>query len=303
MFKGTVTAMITPFKNDKVDIEGLIENIHDQLAAKIEGLLFLGTTGESPTLSYEEENLIVKTAIREINHRALVLVGTGSNCTRKTIEKTNWAKQLGADLALVVSPYYNRPMQEGLYLHFKAISDNCPLPIMLYNHYGRCGVQIAIETLRRLASLPHIIGVKETSCDELFLQNLHETLLLSHPSFTILSGCDENTLPMIQRGSRGVISVLSNLYPRWIKQLVDFAIEGEIEKAKEIERKLSPFMKLAAIETNPIPIKCALNMVGKAAGPCRLPLTSLSLKNYEKLEHYFKEGEIHSQLKEDLVMN
>ncbi len=303
MIRGTVTAMITPFKNQQVDIEGLIQNIHDQLSAKVEGLLFLGTTGESPTLTYEEENLILETAVREIGHRALVLVGTGTNCTRKTIEKTNWAKRLGADVALVVSPYYNKPTQEGLYLHFEALSNACAFPILLYNHLGRCGVQISIETLLRVAALPHIIGVKETSSDENFLKALHQKILLSHPSFTILSGCDENTLNMIKMGSSGVISVLSNLYPTLIKQLIDFALEGKFKQAAEIERKLSPFMELAAIETNPIPIKCALSLVGKPSGPCRLPLSPLSLEHYQKLEHYFKEGEIHSQLKEDLVIN
>lgn len=292
MLKGTFTAMITPFKNGEVDYDGLVQNIHEQLSSGVEGLLFLGTTGESPTLTLDEQKKIVEIAAREVKNNALLLVGSGTNCTRTTIEKTKCFQKMGADIALIISPYYNKPSQEGLFRHFETLSKEVSLPLLAYNHLGRTGVQLKPETLLKIAKLPHLIGLKETSSDLSFLKELHALLKDQAPSFSLLSGCDENTLEMIKMGYHGVISVISNLCPVETKAIVDLALKEQYNEAQLRHDQLLPLMELACIETNPVPIKAALNFFSKPAGNCRLPLCELSKEHQEKLELFLHNWEL-----------
>lgn len=279
--QGCMTAMVTPLtESGEVNYEGLRQNADFQIENGITGLVPLGTTGESPTIHDDERERIIKTVVDASNGRVPVIVGTGTNSTEKTIKYTKQAKQLGADAALIVSPYYNKPTQEGLYQHFTAVATAAELPIIVYNIQGRTGVNIETATLKRMAENRNIVAVKEASGN---LAQMMDVLDQLPGGFTVVSGDDNLTLPLMSLGGKGVISVISNLLPGKVSQMASCALEGDFERARQLHFELLPIFKAAFIETNPIPIKAAMNMSGLPAGPCRLPLCKMMPANEEKL--------------------
>jgi 4-hydroxy-tetrahydrodipicolinate synthase len=271
MFKGTYTAVITPFKDDStLDIEGWQQNIQYQIDHNIDGLIILGTTGETPTLTSQEQEILIKeSAQKDIQ----TIVGTGSNSTEQTIKNTQRAQDLGADGALVVTPYYNKPTQEGIYLHFKTICDNTDIPIIVYNIKGRCGQNINTSTLQRIADLPNIKAVKEASGDIVQVMNVIKTI----PHINVLSGDDVLTLPIMALGGHGIVSVASNIIPAQIKNLVE-------TQSKELHYHLLPLLQALFLETNPMPVKAAMNLCNMPAGPCRLPLCNMQDSTHDQLK-------------------
>lgn len=282
MLQGTVTAMITPFTNGEVDEEGLKANIRFQMESGVSGLLVLGTTGEASTLSTDEQRLVVSLAAKTIECKIPLWVGTGSNCTRQTIEKTRLAKALGADIALIVTPYYNRPTQEGIFRHFEAVSYAVDIPIVIYNIPGRCSTNIETPTLLRIASLPNVIGVKEASGSVVQAMDVLASTK-RFPDFAVFCGDDALTLPMLSLGAKGVISVVSNLIPAQVCAMVNAALASDFSSARKLHFDMLPLFKAAFMETNPVPIKTAMNACGMAAGKCRLPLYEMSAQNEESL--------------------
>jgi 4-hydroxy-tetrahydrodipicolinate synthase len=268
MFKGTFVAIVTPFKNGAVDFETLDKLVDMHIEAGIAGIVPCGTTGESPTLSHEEHDQVIARVIKRAKGKLHVMAGTGSNSTAEAIKLTQHAEQNGADSALLVSPYYNKPTQEGLYQHFKAIAENTALPIVLYNIPGRCGVEITPETIARLAEIPNIRAVK------------HATGLMDGASalrtmceIDILSGDDSLTLPLMSIGGTGVISVIANIVPKDVKALTDAALAGDLKTAEQLHRKMFALAKgMLSLATNPIPVKTAMAMLGMCGDELRLPL-------------------------------
>ena len=281
-FEGCLTAMVTPFdENLEVDYDGLRQNVRFQIENDISGLVPLGTTGESPTIHEDEREQIISAVIDEANGKVPIIIGTGTNSTEKTIQHTRQAKDLGADAALIVSPYYNKPTQEGLYWHFKAVNDAVDMPIIVYNIQGRTGVNIETPTLLRISELENVAGVKEASGS---ISQMMDVISQLPKDFIVLSGDDNMTLPLIALGGRGVISVVSNLFPRMVSDMVGFALNRELDKARDLHYILMPIFKGAFIETNPIPIKAAMTLAGMPAGKCRLPLCDMSQQNLGKLK-------------------
>lgn len=281
--RGTFTAMITPFKGNLLDEEGLISNIHHQLHAGVSGLVLLGTTGETPTLTPDEQRRVIEIGVREAKGKTLIIVGTGSNATQVSIENTTRAKDLGADIALVVAPYYNKPTQEGIYRHFEALTHAVDLPVIVYNIPGRTGVNIETPTLLKMAQLPHIIGVKESSGNLDQAADILCNTLKNNPDFSVLSGDDAATLPMMALGADGVISVVSNLVPSSMVALVNAALCGDYGAARALHHELLPLCRAAFLETNPAPIKEAMNVCGLPAGTCRLPLCEMRADHRKKI--------------------
>lgn len=281
--KGTITALITPFINNELDEEGLAQNIRFQIEQGIEGILPLGSTGESSTLSNEEQARIIAIALKEGSGKIPVWAGTGTYCTRQTIDKTKRARDLGVDVALIVTPYYNRPTQEGIFRHFEAITSSVDIPIVIYNIPGRCGTNIETATLARIAELPNIVGVKESSGNINQTGDFVHTISAKHPNFSVFSGDDVMTLPMMALGASGVVSVLSNLVPAKIIQLTHACVQRKFDLAKEIHYHLLPLCKAAFVETNPIPIKAAMKFCGMPSGECRLPLYQMAHDNLNNL--------------------
>lgn len=287
--RGTYTALVTPFTQEgHLDEKGLRENIRFQLSHAIEGLVILGTTGEAPTLSHKEKETILSIARSETQNQCSLIVGTGSYSTQQTIENTRMAQNYGADAALVVTPYYNKPTQEGLYLHFHQLAQAVSLPLIIYNVHGRTSLNLQTDTLKRLVSLNNVVGVKEASGNLIQMMEVIEEILPLKPDFSILSGDDALTCPLIAMGGHGVISVLSNIMPQEMKRLCDLALQGDLEKARHLHYELMPYMRGMFVETNPIPIKTAMNLIGHAAGPCRLPLCDLSKNNLDKIKSLLK---------------
>ncbi len=279
---GSFTALITPLHNGEVSLDGLIKNIEFQIKNKTRGLVPCGTTGEAPTLTEEEWELVTKTTIETAKGKVLVIPGTGTYDTKKTIKKTMRAKELGADACLVVCPYYNKPTQEGLYRHFAAISGEVDIPIIIYNIPGRTGVNILPKTIERLLrEFPNIIGVKEASGS---LDQASEIIQRCGERISILSGDDSLTLPILSIGGKGVISVLSNILPKEVAELVESFLAGDIKRAQDLHKRLFPLMRILFIETNPIPIKTAMNILGLPAGDVRLPLSPPSEENYNLIK-------------------
>jgi 4-hydroxy-tetrahydrodipicolinate synthase len=273
-------------------LEALRENVRFQIENGVHGLVPLGTTGESPTIKEEERKLIIKTVVDEVNGKIPVIVGTGTYSTEEAVRLSKEAQDQGADGLLVVAPYYNKPTQEGLYLHFKAISEAVDLPIIVYNIPVRTGVNVEVQTLVRLSQFDNIVAVKEASGNLAQVMDIIEAL---GDRITVLSGDDNLTLPIMALGGKGVISVISNLLPKPMVEFVEAALKGDFKKAKELHYHLLPLFKAAFIETNPIPIKTMMNLVGMKAGPCRLPLCNMQPHNLEKVkkillryENYFK---------------
>lgn len=283
--KGLYTVVVTPFtKNYQLDKENLRQHLRFQLEHGVDGIVVLGTTGEAPTLSHAEKEAVIRIAVEEVKGRAHLMVGTGSYSTQQTIEDTLKAQDLGADAALVVTPYYNKPTQEGLYLHFKALAEATTLPICVYNIQGRTGVNVQTDTLARIATLSNILGVKEASGNVSQMSDVIETIARHRSGFNVLSGDDGLTLPLLALGGHGIFSVVSNLVPGPVKKMVDLSLAGHFEEARNLHYALAPLFKNAFIETNPSPIKAALQMCGRSAGPCRLPLCDLRPENNAKLQ-------------------
>lgn len=281
MFRGTFTALVTPFRNGDIDFAALEKLIESQISAGITGIVAVGTTGESPTLAHDEKEEVIKRAIISASGRCKVLAGTGSNSTRDTIETTKFAEKAGADAALIVAPYYNKPSQEGLFRHFKKIAESTALPIMLYNIPGRCSVDIAADTVVRLAeSSANIVCIKEASGS---VERVGELRRRLPDKFAILSGDDSLTLPFMSVGAAGVVSVASNLFPSEVCSLVRACEAGDYNSAQAQHRKLLPLFKDLFIEPNPVPAKTALSWRGVMSGEVRLPLCEMSEANLARL--------------------
>ena len=281
MFRGTFTALVTPFRESAIDFTALRNLIESQIAAGIDGIIAVGTTGESPTLTHDERKGVIRCAIETANKRCLVLAGTGSYSTREAIAATQEAEKLGVDGALLVSPYYNKPSQEGLFRHFAAIAKSTPLRLMLYNIPGRCGVDIAAETVARIQSdCPNVVSIKEAGGN---VDRVSELRARLPDAFTVLSGDDGLTLPFLAAGAVGVVSVASNLLPREMCDLVDAFANGDLKRAEGLHRKLYWLFKDLFIEPNPVPIKTALSWRGTILAEVRLPLCEMSEANQARL--------------------
>jgi 4-hydroxy-tetrahydrodipicolinate synthase len=281
MFTGTYTAIVTPFKNDKVDEPALARLVAMQIKAGVDGIVPVGTTGESPTLDYDEHIRVIELAVEFARGKIKVLAGTGANSTSEAIYLTKAAQDVGASGSLQVAPYYNKPTQEGLYLHFKTVARTTKLPIVLYSIPGRCGVEIGVETVRRLASdCKNIVGIKEAGGNADRVSQLRQVL---PENFTILSGDDSLTLPFMSVGAQGVISVASNVAPKEVAQMVRAFAQKKPGVALKWHHRLFPLFKDLFIETNPIPVKAALAMMGMIEEQYRLPLVPMSAKNREML--------------------
>ena len=289
MFRGTFTALVTPFRNGGIDAAAFEKLIESQIAAGISGVVAVGTTGESPTLSHEERQELIGLAVATAKKRCQVLAGTGSNATQHAVADTKMAEKLGADGALLVAPYYNKPSQEGLFRHFKTIADATSLPIMLYNIPGRCGVDIAPDTVTRLAKeCRNIVSIKEASGS---VERISELRARLPESFTILSGDDSLTLPFMSVGAVGVVSVASNLVPAEVCALVRAYECGDAKLAFNLHGKMFPLFKDLFIEPNPVPVKTALGWRGAMSGEVRLPLCEMSEANQTRLRKTLEEFE------------
>jgi 4-hydroxy-tetrahydrodipicolinate synthase len=285
MFTGTHTALVTPFTKDgKVDEPRLRQIVEQQIAAGLDGLVPCGTTGESPTLSHEEHNHVIELVVKFAAKRCKVIAGTGSNSTDEAIFMTQYAKKVGADASLQVAPYYNKPSQAGLYAHFRAIAEAVEIPLVLYNVPGRCGVDISNDTTARLRrDLPqYIVGLKEATG---VVDRVSQLRGMVDREFCILSGDDSLTLPMMSVGAVGVISVVSNVIPREVTEMTHAALKGDFERAGRIHAKLFPLFKDLFIETNPVPVKAAMAMMGLIEETYRLPLVPLADANRAQVKN------------------
>jgi len=286
MFTGTYTAIVTPFKNGQLDETALARLVKLQIKGGVEGIVPVGTTGESPTVDFDEHIRIIELVVKLAAGKVKVLAGTGANSTSEAIGLTIAAEKAGADGSLQVAPYYNKPTQEGLYQHFKAIADNTKLPIILYSIPGRCGIEIAVPTVKRLAAdCKNIIGIKEAGGNADRVSQLRAAL---GNKFEILSGDDSLTLPFMSVGAQGVISVASNIVPREVSTMVRAFAAGDTKKALAIHQKLYPLFKDLFIETNPVPVKAALAMLGLIDEEYRLPLVQMSAANRATLKTAMK---------------
>ena len=282
MFTGTYTAIVTPFKQGKIDELALQRLIRTQVRAGVDGIVPVGTTGESPTVDYEEHIRIIALAVKFAGRRVKVLAGTGGNSTSEAVHLTQRAEKAGADGSLQVAPYYNKPTQEGLFQHFREVARCTCLPIVLYSIPGRCGIEISVDTVRRLArACRNIIGIKEAGGSADRISQLRATL---GPRFEILSGDDSLTLPFMAVGAQGVISVASNVIPRQVAQMVRAFASGRTRAALKLHQKYYPLFKDLFIETNPVPVKAALAMLGQIEEEYRLPLVPMNPKNREILQ-------------------
>lgn len=281
MFSGAFTAIVTPFKNGQVNEKGFKGLIRFGIDGGISGFVPCGTTGESPTLSHEEHNRVVEMTVKEVSGQLKVIAGTGSNCTDEAISLTRHAKKVGADAALLVSPYYNKPSQEGLYRHFKAIAEAVDIPVILYNIQGRTGVNIENSTVEKLSKIPNIVGVKEASGSIL---QMSEVIRLCGRDFDVLSGDDQMTFPLMALGGKGVISVVTNIIPDKMSALVKHMLAGQMDKARAIHFEIFELCQTMFVETNPIPVKAALGLMGKIEPEFRLPLCAPSPANLDKIK-------------------
>ncbi len=288
MLKGAFVAIVTPFKNGEIDEERLRELIEFQIENGTHGIVPCGTTGESATLSHEEHKRVVKITVDQVNKRVPVIAGSGSNSTREALELTAFAKEVGADAALVITPYYNKPTQEGLYQHYKKLAEEVRFPIVIYNVPSRTGCDILPETVARLASdFKEIVGIKEATGSVRRATEILEKV--DREDFSLLSGDDFIVYPLICVGGRGVISVVSNIAPNDMANLVEAALDADYTKAKELHYKLQPLCRAMFLETNPIPVKTALAMMGKIEEELRLPLCKMKEENRKRLESILKD--------------
>lgn len=277
MFEGAYTALITPFNNDKIDYKALELIIENQISEGIDGVIPMGTTGESPTISFEEHKEFIKRVVQIVNGRIKVIAGTGANSTSEAIWLTQGAEDSGVDATLSVNPYYNKPTQKGLIAHYEAIAKATKLPIILYNIPGRSGINFLPESVAELLKrTDHVVAMKEASGD---ISQMMRLIELCGDKLTLLSGDDNLLLPVLAIGGKGIISVLSNLLPADVKKVVTLYKENKIEESKRQFYKLLPLCRAMFIETNPIPIKAAMEMTGVCGGDMRLPLIPLGEEN------------------------
>ncbi|CAA9410834.1 MAG: 4-hydroxy-tetrahydrodipicolinate synthase [uncultured Rubrobacteraceae bacterium] len=280
MFSGAFTALVTPFRNGEVDVEALENLVEFQIGQGIHGLVPCGTTGETPSMSEEEDRLVIGTVVRVTNGRVPVVAGTGSNSTDMAIKYTRMAEEEGADGSLQVAPYYTKPTQEGLYRHFAAIAESTSLPLVLYNIPGRTSVTISAETTARLAELPNIVGTKEATHSMDMASDIRR---LCGEEFDILSGDDSLTLPLMSLGGRGVISVAANVAPAVVSDMVGALLAGDFERGRELHYDLLPLCRALFVETNPIPVKAAASILGLCSDEMRLPMVPLAGENLDHL--------------------
>jgi len=284
--KGLYTALITPF-DDKgnIDEEGFRDNIEYQIKNGVDGIVPVGTTGESATLSEEEHKRVVNIAVEQVNGRVSVIAGTGSNNTIEALKYTKHAESVGADAALMITPYYNKPTQEGLMKHYSKIASEVSIPIVLYTVPGRTGINIEPETTERLSKIENIVAIKDAS------GNLDQVMkvIRNCKNFTVLSGEDYLTYPIITLGGKGVISVASNVAPKMMSEFINAALNGKWKKAKELHYRLYPLFKILFIETNPSPVKAAMQMLGMPSGDPRLPLVRVKKESEEKIKYILRE--------------
>jgi len=286
MFEGILTALVTPFRDDEVDEPALRALVEQQIEAGIVGLVPVGSTGESATLSHTEHARVVELTVEAAAGRVPVVAGTGSNSTREAIELTVHAKEAGADGALLLSPYYNKPTQEGIYEHFAAIERAAAFPLVLYNIPGRTASNMLPETIARLAELEHIVGIKEACGD---LDQISHVIARCPDDFAVVSGDDSLTLPLLSIGGKGAISVTSNVAPKQMIELVDAYRAGDTKRARDIHLQLVPLFDVLFCETNPIPVKAALALLGQVDDEIRLPLTQITEANRERLQVVLKD--------------
>ncbi|HEY6475921.1 MAG TPA: 4-hydroxy-tetrahydrodipicolinate synthase [Polyangia bacterium] len=286
MFTGVITALVTPLRGDAVDEEALRRLCDEQIAGGVDGLVPVGTTGESPTLTNEEHLRVIQLVVEAAKKRVPVIAGTGSNSTRETIEMSVAAKKVGADGLLLVTPYYNRPGQEHLYRHFKAVVEAAPLPSVLYNVPSRTACDLLPETIARLAELPQVVAVKEATGSVL---RASQILARTGDRLAVLSGDDATAFPLFALGARGVISVVSNVAPKQMSAMWDAAAAGDWTKARELHYRLLPLGEGLFVEANPIPVKTALAMMGRIAEELRPPLYPLAAQYRDKLQAQLKE--------------
>jgi 4-hydroxy-tetrahydrodipicolinate synthase len=289
MFTGSLVAIVTPFRNGRLDERALADLIEWQIVKGTNGIVPCGTTGESATLSHEEHNRVIELAVEVVNHRVPVIAGTGSNSTEEAIALTRHAKEAGADAALLITPYYNKPTQEGLYRHYRAIAEAVDLPLILYNIPGRTGVNMLPSTIARLSSIATIVGVKEGSGS---VQQASDIVQMCGDRLTVLAGDDSLTLPMMSVGGKGVITVTANIMPAEMTNLVQAFAAGRVEEARRIHFQLSPLFAALFYETNPIPVKEALGMMGKIDPELRLPLCPMAQDAREKLVRVLKDARL-----------
>ncbi len=286
MFRGSIVAIVTPFRNGKVDERTFGDLIEWQIANGTNGIVPCGTTGESATLTHDEHHRVIRLSVEVVKGRVPVIAGTGSNSTDEAISLTRHAKEAGADGALLITPYYNKPTQEGLYRHYKAVAEAVDIPLVLYNIPGRTGVNMLPATVARLAVMKSIVGVKEGSGS---VQQASDIAQACGDRLTVLAGDDALTLPMMAVGAKGVITVTANIMPKEMSQLVASFQAGRIDEARRIHFLLSPLFAALFFETNPIPVKEAMGMMGKIDPELRLPLCAMSADNRNQLTRVLKE--------------
>ncbi len=285
MLQGAITAIVTPFKDGKLDEGAYRELIEFQIKGGINGIVPCGTTGESATLTHEEHKRVVEACVDQVKKRVPVVAGTGSNNTAEAVELTRHAEQAGADYALLITPYYNKPTQEGVYQHFKTVADNTSIPIVVYNVPSRTSLNLLPETMARLAEFKNIVAIKEATGD---LKQCAKIVELCGDKITLLSGDDFTVLPLLAIGGAGVISVVSNVAPRDMADMCAAFAKGDLKTAQKLHYKMWPLMEAMFYETNPTPAKTALNMMGKISGEVRQPLCPMSPANQDKLRQVLK---------------
>lgn len=286
MFHGAFSALITPFRDGRVDETALRELVEWQIQSGIDGLVPCGSTGESATLTHAEHEQVIRLVIDQTRRRVPIIAGTGSNSTAEAIRLTQFAREVGADGALLISPYYNKPTQEGLYRHYKAIGASVDLPLIVYNIPGRTGSNILPETFGRMREIKQVVGIKEASGS---IDQCSDILKLCGERLTMLSGDDSFTLPLMSLGAKGVISVITNVMPREMHDLAVAALSGDFSQAREIHFKMLPLMRALFVETNPIPIKQACAFMGKCANEVRMPLLTMTAGAADRLQSAMKE--------------
>ena len=292
MFKGSNVALVTPFKDNKLDQDTYIKLIHFHIENGTNGLVPAGTTGESPTLSHEEHEKVIELCVKESSSKLPVFAGTGSNSTEEAISLTRHAEKIGANGALIVTPYYNKPTQEGLYQHYKAINDKCGIPIIIYNIPGRSVIDMSVETMAKLYELKNIIGVKDATGD---LKRVEQTLKKMGKDFLQLTGNDDNALEFNRRGGEGAISVTANIAPKLCSDFQKFSKsknQDEIKKAEKLDKILQPLHKNLFIESNPSPVKYVAKLMGLCDDAVRLPLVTCTDKTKKILEDITKKAQL-----------
>ncbi|MGZ7043046.1 MAG: 4-hydroxy-tetrahydrodipicolinate synthase [Methanobacterium sp.] len=285
--EGTIVAMVTPYtKSDDLNEEGIRDNINYFIDKGISGILAAGTTGESATISHEEHRKLVDILVDEVNGRVTTIAGAGSNSSREALGLVEHAQDTGADAALVITPYYNKPQPHGLYQHYKMLNDSTDIPIVVYNVPSRTGTDIDVETIGKVANLDNVVAIKEANPDLDKVSKIIKKIedVGESDKFVVLSGNDDLTLPMMVMGAKGVISVVGNVDPARMSQMVNYALDGDFEDAAKLHYELYDLMKVLFVETNPVPAKTALNLMGRPAGHVRMPLAPLKEENESKLK-------------------